>query len=340
MAVPDLATQQVASARAGFALNVPEARQMILNALNSTEQRTVNLPIDEIAQGSVSVKSLANAVQQQLAAFTQVEGNVAGVFIKDLTTGEELTVNDDVAFSAQGWLKLALLVEVFRLTAEPTPPEVLTQLEAVALQGNNGMANSLLTTLGLGDPQTGVNQLNDTLRQLGLLSTFLAQPFGQDGLAANFVTPANSRENVPQTNPDPNAQATLAQVAALLEFVEQCRNGVGPLPLVFVGAFSPAKCTQILDLLTRNRINALIEAGSPGASVAHRQNWDANNHGDAALVRSAGRTYIIVVMLHSQQPLDWPNSSVVIANIARLTYALFNNQVPPAAAGIGTPPAP
>jgi hypothetical protein len=125
-----------------------------------------------------------------------------------------------------------------------------------------------------------------------------------------------------------------------LETIEQCRNGVGALPLAFEGAFTPAKCTQILELLSRNKINALIEAGSPGASVAHRQSWNETTHGDAALVRSAGGTYLIVVVLHSDAPLNWPDTSLLIADIARLTYALFNGQVPPAVGGIGAPPAP
>ena len=339
-AAPNLDAPQVAQAQPGLALNMDESRQLILNALTSTVSRTVTLPTDVLPVDTLSVKSLEAAIQKRLNAFIATPGNVAGVFIKDMRTGEELGINTDVAFSGQGWLKLALVVETYRLTQEPIPPQIAQQLDAIALQGSNATANDLLRTLGQGDAQIGINQLNDTLRKLGLLSTYLAQPFGQDGLSATFVTPANARTDAPPTSPDPNAQTTLAQMGALLETIEQFRNGVGALPLAFEGAFSPSKCTDILDLLSRNRINALIEAGSPGASVAHRQSWDQLNHGDAALVRSAGRTYIIVVMLHGAQPLNWADTSVVIADIARLSYALFNNQMPPAVTGITSGPAP
>jgi len=339
-ATPNLDAQQVAQAQPGLALNIDETRQLILNALTSTVSRTVALPTDILPSDTLSVKSLEGAIQERLNAFIATPGNVAGVFIKDMRTGEELGINTDVAFSAQGWLKLALVLETYRLTQEPIPPQIAQQLDAIALQGNNATANDLLRTLGQGDAQVGINQMNDTLRKLGMLSTYLAQPFGQDGLSTNFITPANARTDAPPTRPDPNAQTTLAQMGALLETIEQCRNGVGALPLAFEGAFSPSKCTDILDLLSRNRINALIEAGSPGASVSHRQSWDELNHGDAALVRSAGRTYIIVVMLHGTQPLNWAETSVIIADIARLTYALYNNQMPPAVTGITTGPAP
>ena len=339
-ALPDLNNGQVSPAEPGLALNIEESRQLILTALTSATSRTVSLPMDVLPTDNLSVKNLEAAVQQRLSAFTSVEGNVAGVFLKDLRSGEELSINTDVAFSAQGWLKVALVLETYRLTQEPIPPQIAQQLEAIALQGNNAAANDMLRTLGQGDAQIGINQLNDTLRKLGLLSTYLAQPFGQDGVSATFITPANARTDAPVTTPDPNAQTTLAQMGALLETIEQCRNGVGALPLAFEGAFSPSKCTDMLDLLARNRINALIEAGSPGASVAHRQSWDEFNHGDAALVRSAGRTYILVVMLHSAQPLNWAETSVTIADISRLAYALFNNQMPPAVAGITSAPAP
>jgi hypothetical protein len=339
-ASPNLESQQVGTPQPGLALNVIEARQLVLDALSSTTDRAVDLPLDVLPSNQTSVASLEASVRERLAGFTQIDGNFAGVFVKDLRTGEEMRLNSDVAFSAQGWLKIALVLETYRLSADPIPPPIATLLEAVTLQGSNASANELLRTLGQADAQLGADQMNDTLRKLGLLSTFLAQPFGQDGLATNVVTPANSRAEAAITQPDPNAQSTPAQMASLLETIEQCRNGVGALPLAFEGAFTPAKCTQILDLLARNRINALIEAGSPGASVAHRQSWNETTHSDAALVRSAGGTYIIVVALHSRDPLIWADTSVLIADIARLTFALFNGQVPPAVGGIGAPPAP
>ncbi len=340
-AAPNLDSQQVITPQSGLALNVIEARQLLLDALGSITNRTIDLPIDVLPINQANVASLEASVRERLAAFTQTEGNFAGVFVKDLRTGEEMRINSDVAFSAQGWLKLALVLETYRLSADPIPPQIAQQLDAVALQGNNASANDLLRTLGQGDAQLGADQLNETLHKLGLLSTFLAQPFGQDGVAATFVTPANSRAEAALTQPDPNAQTTPAQIASVLETIEQCRNGVGPLPLAFEGAFTPAKCTQILGLLSRNKINALIEAGSPpGASVAHRQSWNETTHSDAALVRSAGGTYIIVVALHGKEALNWPDTSVLIADIARLTFALFNGQVPPAVGGISAPPAP
>ena len=339
-AMPDLSAKQLTQPSAGRALNLSEARTLVLNALTSADNRAIDLPVDALPQVEVSVQALAEPIEKRLKDFVAVEGNISGVFIKDLKTGEELRINDQLPFSAQGWLRLGLIVEAYRLTQDTPPQSVAQQLDAITLRGDNTSANGLLKILGRGDTQSGIDQFNDTLHKMGLRSTFLTQAFDQPGLAATFITPANAQADAARSKPDPRAQSTLSEVGALLETVEQCRNGVGGLPLAFPGAFTPIKCAQIMDLLARNKINALIEAGSPGASVAHRQSWDENNHGDAAVVRTPGRTYIIVIMLHSAQPLQWSQTSVIISDIARLTYMLFNNQVPPAAAGINSPPAP
>lgn len=340
-ASPDLSAKQLAASQPGRALNLAEAPTLILNTLTATTQREVILPVDILAQQDSNVQALSEPILKRLQSFNAVEGNVAAVFIKDFKTGAELRINDQLPFSAQGWLRLGVILEAYRLIQDTPPQSVAQQLDAIALRGDSNSANELLKTLGRSDLQVGIDQLNDTLAKLGLRSTFLAQPFGQYGLAATFVTPANSQPDAAaRTKPDPHAQSTLAEVAALLETIEQCRNGVGGLPLAFPGAFTPIKCAQIMDLLSRNKINALIESGSPGASVAHRQSWDDNNHGDAAVVRTPGRTYMIVIMLHSSQPLQWSETSVMISDIARLTYMLFNNQLPPAAPGISAPPAP
>lgn len=337
---PDLSAKQVAQPQPGYALNLSEARRLVLAALTSATQREVQLPVDEIPFETTNVRTLEAAVRERLKSFLATEGSVAAVFIKDLKTGDELRINDQLPFSAEGWLRMALVAEAFRLIQDTPPQAVAQQLDAILLQGDRSSAKNLLTTLGQGDAQAGIDHLNDTLKRMGLRSTFLAQPFGQDGLASTFVTPANGLPEAAQLKPDARAQSTLAEMAALLETIEQCRNGVGSLPLAFPGAFTPIKCAQIMDLLSRNKINALIEAGSPGASVAHRQSWDANNHGDAAVVRTPGGTYIIAIMLHRPDGLQWSETSVIIADIARLTFALFNNQIPPAVAGINAPPAP
>jgi hypothetical protein len=130
-------------------------------------------------------------------------------------------------------------------------------------------------------------------------------------------------------------------VGVILEMLEQCHASTGALPLMFGGEFTAARCDQVLSALAQNNANVLIAANSPGATVIHRQSWDANNQGDAALVSSPGGAYVIVVILHSKAALNWSDTSQVIGDIARASYGYFNNgQVPSAAAVMNAAPPP
>jgi len=96
-----------------------------------------------------------------------------------------------------------------------------------------------------------------------------------------------------------------------------------------------------LRALGDNKFNGLIEASIPEATIQRRQSWDDVNHGDAALVTNNNRAYILVVVLNSQNKLDWAVTSPLINNIARVVAGYFNNGVlPPPAPALAAPPPP
>jgi len=323
----------------GLALNLVEARDRLLAALSSGLSRLVDLPVDVAPMTKVGMQALGDLISARVSGFAAVGGNVAGVFVKDLKTGQEFSLNGDVAFSAAGWLKLALVIETYRVAGEVSP-ELNDRLASVVVEGSSLNANDVLRELGQGDANLGVGALNVLLKKLGLVNTFLAQPFDQRTIPPTIITPANSRADV-TASPDPAAQSTPVDAGLLLEMLDQCRANSGALLLAFPQQFTASKCEQALALLGRNRLNGLLEAGSGGSPVISRQSWDANNHGVAGLVRSPGGDYIVVVMLHGSSPLNWADTSLIIADIARAAYSFFNNgQAPPAAQPLTAPPPP
>ncbi|PJF47560.1 MAG: hypothetical protein D6709_09095 [Chloroflexi bacterium] len=335
---PDLASGTVTPGQDGTVLNVAEASQAILAAMQSGAARTVDLPVDVMPLGMKGVRSLEAAVLERLRPLTARTGNLAGVFIKDLVSGEELAINGDVAFSGAGWLKLGLILEAYRANALPIAPTLREKLERVSAGGGPAEINDVLRELGNGDAQLGADRVNATLQKLGLRNTFLAQPLGQGVAPPTIVTPANARGDI-NADPDPNAQSTVADVGVLLEMIEQCRNGAGGMFLAFDGRFSAAKCDEMLTVIAKNNASGLIAAGSGSATVFHRQAWDARNHGDAALVRSPKGEYVVAVMLHGPGQLDWKETSPIISDIARLAYGFFNEEMPPAPPALtGAPP--
>ena len=335
----DTSTLSLTSAQNGTSLNREDARKLILGALSSATSRVVDLPVDVVPGTNAGMQALGDLIKTRVAQYN-ANGNVAGVFIKDLKSGQEFTLNSDVAFSAQGWLKLAIVVEAYRALSDTISAETVQQLASLITDGNTATANQVLQALGAGDAQAGVTQLNATLKRMGLVSTFLAQPFDQTTTPTQFITPGNTRTDV-NASPDANAQSTPAEVGVVLEMLEQCHANTGALPLVFAGEFTAARCDQILSTLASNNANVLIAANTPGATVIHRQTWDAKDHGDAALVTSPGGTYVIVVILHGSADLNWADTSQVVGDIARATYGYFNNgQVPSAAAAMNAAPPP
>lgn len=319
----------------GRLLNIADARDPILAALGSIRSRTVELPVDIAPYGSAGLQPLGQSVQAQLKDFTDA-GNVAGVFIKDLRSGQEIAVNGDVAFSAKGWLRLALALGLMADgRAELAAPDLLR----TALVGDEAGANAALRALGSGDALAGVQALNAVLKRLGLTSTFLAQPYGAAVPPPVILTPGNTRTDI-SASPDPNAQSTPAEAGSMLEMLDQCARNGGPLKLAFPDGFNAARCGAVMQALGQIKFNGLIEAGSPGATVSRRQTWDAQNHGDAAVVRSPGGEYIVAVVLHGAgaAPLDWSQSAPLIANIARAASGFFNGTVPPPAPALAAPP--
>jgi hypothetical protein len=153
------------------------------------------------------------------------------------------------------------------------------------------------------------------------------------------VTPANSRGDI-DASPDPNAQSTVADAGVLLEMLWQCSNGQGPMLLAMddENPFTPESCKAMLDGVASSPFNGLIEAGSGDAQVIQRLNWDPNNHGASALVQAGDRSYVVSILLHSPNALDWANTSPIITDIARIANGFFSGQMPAQVPALTSPP--
>jgi hypothetical protein len=187
--------------------------------------------------------------------------------------------------------------------------------------------DGLLATLGGGDAQMGADTLNSRLAELGLTNSFIAQPYGIGGRPPTIVTPANSRGDI-DAAPNPLAQSTAADIGLLLEMLEQCRVNRGALALAWSGRVAPSQCETLLTQLRAVSPPRLL-AVAQDAETVQRQSWDTNTHGVAGIVRTPRGAYVLVVALHSTAPLTWPESSVLISEVARLIYARYGGEAPP-----------
>ncbi|MCW1969378.1 MAG: class A beta-lactamase-related serine hydrolase [Anaerolineae bacterium] len=335
----DPAKLSISQTRDGQMMDVSVATQQMVQAFTSISNRVVDLPVDVVSANRASTNILAELVQSRTAGFIKADvSNGVGVYIKDLQSGQEFVFNGNTSFSAQGWLKIALLVETYRQLGDAATPEIRSRLLEMITTDDKGAGDAVLTQLGKGDLGAGLAQFNDMFRQLGLKNTFMAQPFAQKVTPVFVVTPGNAGA-VLRPSLDPNAQSTVIDIGLLLESVDQCRKNAGSFSVVFGGKPSSAHCEQILSALGQNKAVGLLDLAQPNTSVIHRQSWDDYNHGDAAIVRSPGGDYVIVVMMSSDNKLDWSTTVPIINDIARATYGFFNNgQLPPPRTGGFAPP--
>jgi len=325
---PVTATLSLQAAQPGHLLNIVQSMPAVDAALKSVTHRDVVLIVDELAAPPPTLDLLAQLFEARLASFR----GRAGVFMKDLRTGEEINLNAGAAFSGAGLLKLPAVMEAYRRSVD-APDEATAQLIAAALQTeqSNQPANALLAALGNGDAAAGAGDVTALARALGLRDTFMALPYDQPITATQAVsisTPANSKAAF-DTGADRALQTTPADMGLLLEMIAQCRDSGGALLAVMPAQFSSQKCEALAAALRDDAPTDVppLLGGVPAGTreVIHRPGGTATMRADAALVYSPGGDYVLVVCLSAlDQPLDWDAANAVMADLSRAAYDYFN----------------
>jgi beta-lactamase class A len=307
----------------GFELDIEASRARLADALVSATDQQVELVVRTEETPPPDLDILGQLLQSILDTH---QGMIPGIFVKDLQTGDELEINADVAYAGLSVLKIAILEETYRLLDPPLDPEVTDWVsDTLGVTSSNFKANLLLRdVIGDGDGYQGAENLTASMHYLGLINTFMATPYDEVAIPPTIVTPANSRTDI-STEPDPYMQTTALDIGLLLEMTYQCSRGGGALTIAYPGDFTVEECSQMLEWMSRNHIDSLIEAGVPvGTRVAHKHGFTGDTHADASLVFSPGGDFVLVVFLYRPQWLEWEESAPLVADIATATYNHFN----------------
>jgi hypothetical protein len=319
---PITSTMTLQAGQPGYQLNIVASIEPIETALKSAAQRNVDLIVDDQAAPPLTLDQLSRLFQARLITFD----GVAGIFVKDLRTGGELSLNANTPYAGGGVLKLPMMIEAYR-QYDPPWPVALTQAMTAALrtEASTVAANEVLTILGNGDAAAGANKVTTSMAALGLTATIMRQPFDQ---------PISPTVTIDAAAPGAAAiadaiQTTPADIGVLLEMVYQCRQGGGALLVVYVDQFTPEKCAALLDELAQYSpvdVPSLLRGGVPDANaVIHRPGGTANTRADAALVTSPGGDYVLVVFLNAPgRELNWTGVNPIFNDLAKATYNYFN----------------
>ena len=313
----------------GYLTDIDSSIDVIEKALYQLGNRTVELAIIRESAPERNMALLADAIQGELQAFN----GLGSIFVMDLSSGEELSLNADVAVSGLSILKIGIFVEAFRAIDGPLNEYQEQLFLDTATRSSNFGANLLLHEVaGEDNTYMGADILTESMQNLGLMNTFMAVPYDASPPAyrqTTYVTTANSRTDI-STEPDQTMQSTAEEIGTLLSMIYYCAQGGGPLLAVYPEEITPDECQYIMDLMVLNEEGNLIRFGVPeGTTVSHKHGWARATHADAGIVFSPGGDFVIVEFLN--QPGDWllaDQSFPILREISRATYNYFNMDDP------------
>jgi beta-lactamase class A len=317
----------------GRVLDISRAKELIGVILQAPTNRRVVLPVVSDAPPKPTLQTLEVLIKQNVdvAGF---DGLVV-LYLVNLRTGDEIhfvyfhnqdiAKDPDIAFTAASTIKIGIMVAFHRFFDEPFDPEVERWLNEMITLSGNDPADWLMERI---DKNIGPLTVTETLQEIGLENTFTAGYFriGAE-LLRPYQTPANLRGDI-NTRPDPYTQTTATEIGMLLTDLYTCVEGGGTLLAVFSDEIKPDECRQMIDMLSRNKIGWLIEAGVPeGTRVAHKHGWPLSPIdmiSDVGIVYTPGGDYVLSLFLWSEREMIWDPSASLFAGLSRTVYNYFN----------------
>lgn len=317
----------------GQTLDIDRAIPLIAGALESPDQRVVLLSSQRTPAGRPTLATLEILLKQIIDQVGFL--GIVDLYFLDLQTtdevhfayqsGQDISVNPDIAFTASSTIKIPIMVSVYRHFSSKIDEQTGALLKDMIALSNNDASDSLMKSL---DKAVGPLVVSETMQSLGLENTFINGFFYPGaGVLKFFNTPANKRTDV-STDPDIYSQTTPAEMGMLLDDIFMCaQTGGGSLVAVFPGQFDQTACQQMILYLQEDKLGALIQAGVPeGTIVAHKHGWDIDltQYSDAGIVYTPGGNYILTIYVYNPGGGNWNIVSPMYAEISRAVYNFFN----------------
>ncbi len=312
---------QWTSGTVGQTLLIDESAQPVLDALSSRDARVAHLALQETPPPPLTMAELG----RELDSYTSDFPGFAAIYVQDLTTGEEATVDVDVAFSGMSTMKIAIASEAYRQMTDFENGAVGQWIDFALGESNNAAANRLLQWLGDGNIYTGGQRVTEMMRTLGFTNSYIQTGYDDKSIISKIPTEANSRTDW-NTNPDTHLQSTPADLGRLLAEIYRCQAGEGLLIETFGGEITPEECGTILFYVSHDEFTEMIWGGLPRPEqswIIHKHGFVNEAHSDLALIWGPGGPYVIAVYLWRAGWMDWPTSNRTMKAISRIAWNFF-----------------
>jgi hypothetical protein len=238
-----------------------------------------------------------------------------GLYLQDLTTGEEIRHNTYVTTSGMSMIKVAIMVTAYRSLPRPYSEELADAIEQMIAYSINIKSNAVILAIGEGDFEAGLMRVNETLQALGMRQTYIASGYHvEDGPSyPRIPVPERAPVEIPPEEqvdllPDPTMQTSLSDQALIFEALYRCTEDGGRLLDVYPD-LTAADCEEMLDRLKHNPTRTLLGPGfADEVPLAHKNGFGGGGSTDERMDVGIvwppdGRPYL--VGLYQWDGQDW-----------------------------------
>ncbi len=291
----------------------------------SAMKRLLILVIVACSTVLISCQTKREKLKEEISTvFSKQEGNFAVAF-KDLTTGEEVLLNERESFHAASTMKTPVMIEVYKQ----------------ALEGKFSLTDSLLVknefkSIVDGSPYS-LTEKDDSepeiYKKIGQKSSILDLMYGMitasSNLATNILIEQVDAKKVTQTMRDLGARdiQVLRGVEDQKAFDKGLSNSVTAYDLMIIfekiakgEAVDKRSSQAMIDILLDQKFNDIIPAKLPKeVKVSHKTGWIKGLHHDSGIVfLPNGKSYVLVLLSKNLQ--DEEKSIDAMASVSLMIY--------------------
>ena len=278
-----------------------------------------------------------SALGAKLDAIAATHKGKIAVGVKNLATGEEFFLKGDDVMPTASLIKLAVMVETFRLfedrkfqydhkltlTKEDTVPGAGVLTDSFSPGATFTLLDAVRLMITVSD-NTATNMVLDAVTIPATNATMANLGFPETRINAKVFKGSTTSVDPARTKKYGLGSTTAREMTGLLELIATRK------------AVSPTACDEMLGILKKNHDNEMLVRGLPtGTAFAHKTGAVSNARTDAGVIYLKGKPAVVICVLTDenadQRWLVDNDAQVVIGKIGRAVYDHFTP--PPTKAG-------
>ena len=287
--------------RMGWELDIDAAAEALRSALEGEAPSVTVRAFRDVPPDPLTLAEIRPALLEVLGHFD----GFGGLYVQDLSSGEEIRHNTYVTTSGMSMIKVPIMVTAYRTLPRPYDEQLEDAIAQMIMHSINAKSNAVILAIGEGDFEAGLREVNETMRALGMAQSYVVSGYRVEGglTYPRIPMPERAPVEIPPEEqvdlwPDQTMQTSLSDQAILFEALYWGTEGEGKLLEVYPH-LTPADCEEMLELLRRNPTRTLLGPGfADDVPLAHKNGFgggaSTDERMDVGIVwPPEGRPYLI-----------------------------------------------